>query len=249
MDPKYGGHGLAIPYPQRERYKMYWRDLTYLDVCSPRNRPAPARAVALSRKPFTTHKFQLVILDGVYREPAVQALNLAGPWDMDRLLIAQLIIALEYINCGGTLIVKLNHLESVITAQLVYMLDNYSKRLVVFKPYTYATRGSFYAVVTGVGLGWEWKRRDSFLENLREVWWKLTYGDDPRSGGRYLKEEDLNFIVNFETLKRSYLARLIQLGRVAWRIQSQALRKTYDLIRSREVVTLQSDSENDAPEN
>ena len=225
---------------------MYWRDLTYLDVCSPSNRPAPAGAVTLSPMPFTTRGFQLIILDGVYR---VQESNSAQEWDVDRLLIAQLIIALEYINRGGTLIVKFNHLESVITAQLVYMLDKYSKSLVVFKPGTSAKRGSFYAVVTGVGLGWEWKRRDSFLENLREVWWKLTYGDDPRSGGRYLKEEDLNFIVNFETLKRSYLARLIQLGRVAWRIQSQALRKTYDLIRSREVVTLHSDSENDAPVN
>ena len=172
---------------------------------------------------------------------------------MDRLLIAQLIIALEYINRGGTLIVKFNHLESVITAQLVYMLDNFSEKLVVFKPGTSAKRGSFYAVVTGVGLGmglgWEWKRRESFLENLREVWWKLTYGDDPRSGGRYLKEEDLNFIVNFETLQGSYLATLIKLGRVAWRIQSQALRKTYKRVQAREAVTHHSDSaENDTTE-
>jgi FtsJ-like methyltransferase len=249
LDTKYGGHGLAIPGPQCKRFEMHWIDLTYLAICSPRTRPAPTGAVALSPTPFDIRpRFQLIILDGVYREPSAQeSSSTTHPWDMDRLLIAQFIIALEYINRGGTLLVKLSHLESVTTAQLVYMLDRFSTAIVIFKPYVNATRGSFYAVVTGVGLGWEWKRRASFLQNLRKVWWNLTYGEGPRSEGRYLKEEDLNFIVEFETLKGWYLERLIQLGRVSWRVQSQALRRTYDRIRSREAAHV-SEPECDAPE-
>ena len=225
LDPEMGGSGLTIPFPELERFKMHWSDLTYLAICAPGIPPLPPGGVALSPLPFDPTGFRVVILDGMYRNPP-QELN-SHPWDMDRLLIAQLIIGLECLDGGGTLLVKFNHLESVVTAQLVYMLDVLSKRVIAFKPFLHATRGSFYAVATGVGL-----ERKNYLKNLKTVWWNLTY-DGPKGEGRYLKEEDLNFIVEFETLEESYLERLIELGRGAWRAQSKALRRTYKRIRAR----------------
>lgn len=243
LEQENGGHGLAIPFPQRARFEIHWIDLTYLAICSPQSRRLPSGKVALFQMPFTPSGFQLVFLDGQHRRP--QESDSTHPWDIDRLLIAQLIIGLQSLNRGGTLIVKLSHLESATTARLVYMLDKISKTIVAFKPYVHATRGSFYAVATGVGRGLEWEKRASYLKNLKKVWWNLTY-DGPQNEGRWLREEDLNFISKFETLGGPYLERLIKLGRGAWRAQSNALRRAYCRIRE---AAAQQETESDNPEN
>ena len=228
LEQENGGYGLAIPSPQRARFEIHWGDLTYLAICYPRSRRLPPGKVALSQTPFIPRGFQLVFLDGQHRRP--QESDSTHPWDIDRLLIAQLIIALQSLDCGGTLIVKLSQLESATTARLVYMLDKISTSIVVFKPYVHATRGSFYAVAKGVGRGLEWEKKASYLKNLKKVWWKLTY-DGLNTEGRWLIEEDLNFIAKFETLEGAYLERLINLGRGAWRARSNALRRAYCSIR------------------
>ncbi|KAF8532295.1 hypothetical protein JB92DRAFT_3104091 [Gautieria morchelliformis] len=225
-----GGHGLAIPFPQRARFEIHWADLTYLTICAPQGvrYRSPPGSSALSQVPFAPRGFQLVILDGQHRRP--QESSSTHPWDIDRLLIAQLIIGLESLERGGTLLAKLSHLESATTARLVYMLDTLSKRIVVFKPYVHGTRNSFYAVAIGVGRGQEWEKRAWYLKNLKKVWWHMTY-DGPNNEGRWLKEEDLDFITKFETLHGPYLERLVKLGKGAWRAQGNALRRTYCRIR------------------
>lgn len=82
------------------------------------------------------------------------------------------------------------------------------------------------------------------MKNLRKVWWNLTY-DGSQSEGRWLKEEDLDFIVRFETLGGAYLERLIKLGRGAWRAQSNALRRAYCRIRE---AAAEHDTGSESPE-
>jgi FtsJ-like methyltransferase len=225
-----GGHGLAIPFPQRARFEIHWADLTYLAICAPQGGRyrLPPGSLALSKMPFTPRGFRLVILDGQHRRP--QESSSTHPWDIDRLLIAQLIIGLESLERGGTLVAKLSHLESATTARLVYMLDTLSKRIVLFKPYVHGTRNSFYAVAIGVGRGQQCEKSARYLKNLKKVWWHMTY-DGPSNEGRWLKEEDLDFITKFETLHGPYLKRLVKLGKGVWRAQGNALRRTYVLIR------------------
>ncbi|KAF8532279.1 hypothetical protein JB92DRAFT_3138453 [Gautieria morchelliformis] len=227
-----GGHGLAIPLPQRARFEIHWADLTYLTICAPQGvrYRSPPGSSALSQVPFTPRGFRLVILDGHHRRP--QESSSTHPWDIDRLLIAQLIIGLESLERGGRLLVKLSYMESATTARLVYMLDTLSKSIVLFKPgRLHGTRNSFYAVAMGVGGGGqEWKKKAWYLENLKKVWWHMTY-DGPNNEGRWLKEEDLDFITKFETLHGPYLERLVKLGKGVWRAQGNALRRNYCDIR------------------
>lgn len=219
-----GGHGLAFPSPQRARFEMHWADLTYYDICSPWRPPSQKQGVV--PVPFSGG-FQLAMLDAHHRRP--QESELTHPWDIHRLLLSQLIIAFESLELGGILLVKLHHFERTMTAQILYMLDTLSRTTIAFKPHLHATRSSFYVLAKGFKQGVQRYKWNTYLEQMKKVWWELTYGGDGE--GRYLADGDLDFIVNFDTLSGPYLDRIIKLGIGIWLTQSKALKEKFTRTR------------------
>lgn len=222
-----GGHPLLLSPVYAPRYQYIEQDLLEYDLSSTSdsvsNHP---------RLPDTfSNRFQLVLLDGhplrTYRacEDATDA-PIAASACGGILLVSQLIIALASVQAGGTLVVKLTHIECSPAAPLLYLLDAISDTLVVHKPHTmHASRASFYAVAKGVGAEERAALKDRYLAGLQDLWRELRTGGFD-GGPRRLTEGDFDFVVTPEKIldTEGYLQRLVELGRPVWATQAQGLR-------------------------
>ncbi|KAJ6531171.1 hypothetical protein B0H19DRAFT_1190680 [Mycena capillaripes] len=215
-----GGHRFLLEDRHRSRFKIYYADLTYYRLGPLPTSVAPDRKVLHSLPFDATKLFDVVLLDGyqLRRQPSER------PGDWDRLLVSQIIIGLQAAKKGGTLVIKLADTEQVNTAKLLHMFDILSASLETFKPrYMHATRGTFYAVVKGVGEGRGAARLPGFIDSFKELWVDLTIGGAD-GAGRVLNEEDLDFIIStMEVRQAKNLDRLIDLSRMVWEVQVRAL--------------------------
>ncbi|TFK49424.1 hypothetical protein OE88DRAFT_1662999 [Heliocybe sulcata] len=214
-----GGHVCCLEARARNRFQLYFADVTSFFqlsssvIAHPRLRPGPPQM-----KPAT---FDLVILDG--HQLRTQICDYSQPWDIDRLLISQIILALQCVRTGGKMVVKLTHPERVLTAKIIYLLDILSEDLVTFKPETmHTTRGSFYAIATGVGNGAEGAQMQEMIEGLQRAWLETTFGG-VEGNGRNADGSDFDFVITTRDLQATYLGRLVELGRDIWNIQAEAL--------------------------
>ncbi|KAJ7264945.1 hypothetical protein B0H12DRAFT_1230580 [Mycena haematopus] len=215
-----GGHRFLLEDRHRSRFKIYYADLTYY-----RLGPLPASVApehkALHSLPFDTVKrFDIVLLDG----HQLRKLPSARPGDWDRLLVSQIIIGLQAVKKGGTLVIKLVDADQINTAKLLHMFDILSVSLETFKPRSmHATRGTFYAIAKGVNEGRGAGRLPALLDAFKELWVDLTIGGAD-GAGRALNGEDLDFIVStMDICKPKNLDRLVDLGCKVWEVQARAL--------------------------
>ncbi|RPD58735.1 hypothetical protein L226DRAFT_548347 [Lentinus tigrinus ALCF2SS1-7] len=233
-----GGHALLLEEWLRSRYHHYPEDILNYHWS-----PAPADDVRDHRSlqfphEFTGH-FPLVVLDGhalrTYRHDPSVIQSPGGDADLlkaahgayrDRLLITQLIIALESVTPGGTIVTRLSHIECFPAAPLLYLLDNISKKVVVHKPQTmHKSRGTTYVIAKGVFSSKETRSlRDEYLQGLKALWGDLKQGGPCEGIGRMLLERDLDFIASGEVIVEEYVDRLIELGRQTWATQVEGLR-------------------------
>lgn len=215
-----GGHRFLLEDRHRNRFKIYYADLTYYRLGPLPISVAPDNKV-LHALPFDTSKrFDVVLLDG----HQLRKHTSARPGDWDRLLVSQIIIGLQAAKKGGTLVIKLADAEQVNTAKLLHMFDLLSASLETFKPrYMHATRGTFYAVAKGMGEGRGAARLLGFIDSFKELWVDLTIGGVV-GAGRTLNEEDLDFIISTMDVRQAKnLDRLIDLSRSVWEVQARAL--------------------------
>lgn len=120
---------------------------------------------------------------------------------------------------------KLSKPERVITAKILYMLDNLSLHLACWKPVCmHATRPTFYAVAKGVGYGKQGYRLPEWLHGLKILWASLTYGGS-KGSGRAINSTDLDFIVQNEDLQITFGDRLQRLSEPLWLVQEQSYRR------------------------
>lgn len=213
-----GGHAFLLEDRFSSRYDMYFGDLTSYQLG-----PSTIDHPRLSELPAATKtsRFDLVFLGGNRLRTQISEYN--APWDVDCLLVSQLVIALQAVTIGGTLMFKLTHPDRLVTAKILYLLDMLAERLVAYKPRSmHQRKGSFYAVALGVGRGVESDRLPEVLHALKELWVEMTFGGE-EGKGRFLLWGDLDFAVTTEELHRAYLDRLIELGRGVWDAQAQAL--------------------------
>ncbi|KAF8910905.1 hypothetical protein CPB84DRAFT_1762780 [Gymnopilus junonius] len=215
-----GGHAFALEDHLRFRFNLVYQNLTYyqLGSCIIEDQ----RLKSLPDK-ISDRIFDLVLLDG----HQLRTQNSALPWDINRLLISQLIIALEAVKVGGTIVIKLPLPHKVVSAKILYLLRVLSTKLLVWKPVSmHGNRGTFYAVAKGVGNGPEGWRIFSLLPSLKELWVDLTFGGD-EGLGRFLKPGDLDFLVTVDDLIAHHLDWLVQLGEPLWKVQGNALRRLF----------------------
>ncbi|THU95048.1 hypothetical protein K435DRAFT_667241 [Dendrothele bispora CBS 962.96] len=218
-----GGHTFLLEEEFLDRFTLHFTDLTRYLLGQPTSTDTDISEYLPIERHLGLSKFDLVMLDGHHLRTNTNTIR----WEIDQLLISQLVIALQYVRPGGKLVVKLSCIERARTAKIVRLFDLISERIETVKPMTmHAKRGSFYLVVHGVsGKGVEGHRQEHFLEKLREVWTELTFGGD-EGKGRFLNLEDLDFVVTTEDLvQRSpeFLDRVSELGKSVWRGQIKGL--------------------------
>lgn len=232
-----GGHPLLLEPYLRNQYKHLQVDILGYDW-SP---ASPAAFTGGQRTRFPDkfiRRFPIVILDGhalrTYgHDPSIispdadaDVLKAAHGAYRDRLLITQLIIALEAVSRGGTIVMRLSHIECFPAAPLLYLLDKISDDVVLYKPQKmHKTRGTSYVIAKGVCRSDKNLRKSTYyLRRLKALWENLQQ-DGPYYGvGRMLVEGDLDFIASAEVILDEYVDRLVELGRQTWMTQVDGLR-------------------------
>jgi len=217
LEVEKGGHSFRLEDYHQSRFELIYADLTYYQLD-----PSITHSPQLKSLPpqIEPRSCDLVVLDG----HLLRTQEGAQSWDYDRLLISQLILGLETVKHGGTILVKLSRPDSGRTAKLLCMLDMVCRKLSTFKPQTmHKNRGTFYAIAKEFGLGVDAIRLPAIIEGLKNLWFELTFGGE-NGCGRWMLESDLDFVISTEDLIDGYLSRLIELGRDVWMVQAEALR-------------------------
>lgn len=125
------------------------------------------------------------------------------------------------------IIVKLPLPHKPIAAQILYMFNAISSRLLRWKPTVlHANRGTFYAVADGVGGDFTGILLSNYVRELQNLWFSLMYGGED-GAGRSMTIEDLDFIVPVDLIIDHHLDWLAKFGNPLWHVQANALERLY----------------------
>lgn len=220
LDIEKGGHTYLLEEYHRHRFDLLFSDLTYYQLGPSRIINKKFRSLPLD---IRLQMFDVAVLDGHFLRTHASS----TPWDLHRLLISQLIMGLQAVKKGGTIVIKLSRPERVDTAKILRMLDMISLELSTCKPRSmHANRGTFYAIAKGVGHGIEAKRLPDVLDSFKRLWVELTFGGE-ESKGRFMNDTDLDFVIGTDDLAEEYSYRLVELVRDVWSVQAASLGSWY----------------------
>ncbi|KAI0742091.1 hypothetical protein C8Q80DRAFT_1347080 [Daedaleopsis nitida] len=213
-----GGHAFLLERHYLPRYELIEQELLQYTHSPTHLLPSSQQAEC---KPFPKQlcsRFPLVLLDGhalrTYHHPqpltTPEEFKHAHGVYRDRLLVTQLIIALEAVSPGGPIVTRLSHIECFPAAHMLYMLDQLAGGgLIVHKPKSmHASRGTCYVIAKGIcSPGRESEvLRVRYVEGLKGLWGELGSGGS-YGHGRMMVPGDLDFVVTAEELLDGYLDR------------------------------------------
>lgn len=225
-----GGHKLLIPRDGREtRVSVCFTDITMLAsefgvTDLPKDHPDISNFS--DRRLWLDEAVDLVFCDGqVLRTHTPHIASYRECCEATRLTCSQLILALQRIKCGGTLIMLLHKVDAWRTMKLLSTFEKFAE-IELFKPVKcHGTRSSFYLIAKNVQ-----PHSAEALAALRE--WKASWKNatfPPSTDGRPqgLRQLGQNGAQKGEIqdLLAVFGETLIELGEPIWQIQSEALSK------------------------
>ncbi|KAK4155265.1 hypothetical protein C8A00DRAFT_13671 [Chaetomidium leptoderma] len=196
LPPSQGGHEMLLDKywsttdPHAPIYVSF-RDITLLadEMGTPASGiPAshPDAASFSVDRPFLEHKFDLVFCDGQVLRTH-ERLEYREKSEASRLLTTQLVLGLQRIRSGGTMVILLHKADAWPSVLLMRTFATFSDHVELFKPQTaHRMRSSFYLVAKGVRPG-----REAAAEAVRRwkaKWSMATFGVGGGGGGEI--EED-----------------------------------------------------------
>jgi 23S rRNA U2552 (ribose-2'-O)-methylase RlmE/FtsJ len=135
-----------------------------------------------------------------------------------RLTATQLILGLEHVMPGGTMMVLLHKPEGMNTARILHLFSQFST-VKLFKPVqSHAKRSSFYMVASN--LQSEHPKAVEAVEGWRRAWNVATFGSDEDRAKEAHRESSTAV-----QLLNAFGPDLIRMGRRIWDIQARALAK------------------------
>lgn len=220
-----GGHELLLPFGERDpRVCVFFTDITMLAAeCGvdveeiPEDHPDAVRLTSL--RPYSDKNYDLVLCDGqVLRTHTRESYR--DQCEPTRLTNAQLILALQRIKPGGTLIILLHNLNSFHSMMLIRSFCKFAT-VELFKPKrAHAIRSSFYMVAKDVKP--HSAEAKIALEKYKSLWHNATFGHGVGVGKSAKDDGD---IVDFPAVLEDFGPTLAELGRGIWTIQADALEK------------------------
>lgn len=216
-----GGHRVMLPKLLKGRVQMRYADITmFANDMGVESVPAdhPDARNFLPRQLEPHHLFDLIICDGqVLRTQNRQAYRESR--EATRLSTTQLVIGLEHLRTGGTMIVLLHRLDAYETAKLIYTFHKFSK-VRLFKPQMgHVKRSSFYMVASCV------QSQDSTAKDAIEQWkqkWKIVTFKAEEDYVKLLRDD----VEGVDMLLGTFGKQLAQLGKNVWQTQAGALAKS-----------------------
>jgi len=220
LPPTQGGHEVLL---QSQKSNVLFLDITMLaEEFGAETIPLthPEHASFLRDRPFLEHTFQLIFCDGQVLRTHQRG-DHRQPHKALRLTVSQLILALQRIRTGGTLIMLLHKIEAWHTAQLLYLFSQFSS-VQVFKPKKkHAIRSSFYLIARHV-------QPDAVsaklaVETWKQAWRQATFGGENGTGAAEVTA-DADLV---RAVLDQFGTELIELGRPIWETQANALSRMY----------------------
>ncbi|KFX87445.1 hypothetical protein V490_08248 [Pseudogymnoascus sp. VKM F-3557] len=217
LSPDQGGHKVLLPPGSST---IVFVDVTMLNEeygveTIPLSYPDPDRF--RDDRPFWGETFPLIFCDGqvlrTHTRPGYRESQEAR-----RLTVSQLILALQRIREGGTIVMLLHKIEAWHTLELLYLFNSFSS-VRVFKPAKkHAKRSSFYLVATGVHP--QSDAAKAAVKGWKQAWWDATFGGEKGTGSREIAvdEDHVRFVLEH------FGSRFAELARPIWEIQETALR-------------------------
>ena len=199
-------------------------------------------------RPFVSHKMDLVLLDGIVLRTHERA-SYRQTNEPLRLSTSQLVLGMQRITQGGTLVMLMHKVDSWASVNVIYskfpgsspVCGSFSKSQIqraianhetvaaiskfatveLFKPKSaHATRSSFYLVARDIDV--ESCSAAAAVAEWKSKWYNATFEIPEATGEKAAGVEDT---IVLDILK-TYGQELIQMGRPLWRTQADALAKT-----------------------
>ncbi len=219
LPPDTGGHEVLL---NSYRSTVIYHDITMFAKefgTEEIPRTHPGRDSFSLERPFINQRFDFVICDGqvlrTHDRPEYRERT-----EANRLTSSQLILALQRIRPGGTLIMLLHKIESLDTMELLYLFSQFSN-IEVFKPLRkYAIRSTFYLIAKNVQPSVESAR--VAVSAWKKAWWNATFGGEQGVGARRLEIDDKYA----QEIIESFGDKFTTLARPVWKIQADALSRT-----------------------
>ncbi|CAE6514492.1 unnamed protein product [Rhizoctonia solani] len=209
-----GGHGLAIPENLLARFDLRLEDLTMFDFA-----PDWSDKPSLEPIPFTRNTFDLVICDAHYRQR--QPTNDPRPWSCTRLLVSQLLLALNGVHPGGRIFLTLWRVESPLVAQILLALDRISTSTHTLKSPLHEIRPAFYLLALGIQTNAS--SYTTLVHALKKLWFIMTFSGESGQG-RDITWTEKEMVTPWEdVMSQAGLALIARLGTHVWDVQSNAL--------------------------
>ncbi|RAL59206.1 hypothetical protein DID88_006661 [Monilinia fructigena] len=223
LAPESGGHTIIIDKNRLQGLRFH--DITMFKEFCPGGKEIPEcfKSRFSDIRPYKSIKFHLVFADGKTLRTHDR---LKDTYDANlnketvRLQTSQLILAMNRMHNGGTLVMLLHKVDTWHSAFLLYTFSKFAK-VEIFKPIKkHATRSSFYMVATDINVNHTIAL--TAIESWKEDWFRATFGGPDKTG--LPKEEPRSEVV--QELLTEFGPKLIELGHKAWMVQANALSYT-----------------------
>jgi 23S rRNA U2552 (ribose-2'-O)-methylase RlmE/FtsJ len=214
-----GGHKLFLDI-EDSRVTVNFMDITFLcaemqdsaNAAIPSDHPDASNFI--ETRPYLSEVFDLVICDGQVLRTHKRA-EYREPVEATRLLVSQLVLGLQRIRAGGTMVVLLHKLEMWSNLQLLYMFSKFSE-VQLFKPAkSHAIRSSFYLIAKGVQP--HNPHAVKAISTWKRAWLATTFRSRP---------EDTTTEKEVQVALSQFGEHYVRLGIPIWSIQKAALERS-----------------------
>ncbi|KAF2758907.1 hypothetical protein EJ05DRAFT_526995 [Pseudovirgaria hyperparasitica] len=228
-NPNAISYGITLPEQRggyKNRFRLRSQNVRFMDVtmlaseCGidviPDSHPDFARF--LQERPFLDLSFQLIFCGGaVLRSTRDFNTDYPNPYERTRLTTSQLVLAMQRIMPGGTMVVLLGKPEHPDTTAILRHFDRFA-RIELFKSRRKHTlRSTFYLVARDVQS--ESHAAKAALEDWKARWYRATFGGEIGTGEL---EPDMD-TASMASMIDEFGTRLIELASPVWEIQAAAL--------------------------
>lgn len=212
-----GGHEVFLP--ENDLVMTKYLDITMLAAdMGLEHRPSEhpeSQDFIMERQLPPNYLFDLVLCDGhvlrTHPRPAHRE-----PREARRLIAVQLALGLEHTKAGGTMVVRLNSIDKMLTAEIIHQFSLFSQ-IEQFKPTCgHNMRSSFYLVASDICTAQP--EVASAVGRWKEEWRVATFGTDEEYQALMHRDD-----ASAEKLVSAYGEQLVQMGRRVWSIQAQGL--------------------------
>lgn len=166
-------------------------------------------------------QFDLVTSEGGVLRPHQERLGShRSHWEAERLITAQLALALSRVKLGGSMIVLLHKAEAWNKLCLFYTFEKFS-RIRLFKPdKEHQHRSSFYMIATDIQSNS--KEALAAVEEWKRAWKIATFGTNEQC-----ESEARNTVLDVDTVLEEFGEKWIELGAEVWNMQLEGLKQKH----------------------